>query len=137
MARPPGAMAQVRTLPTFSVRIRSLCSRTCRCCTTAARETASGAARSLTDSGPSPSRSRSALRVGSPRAWNTESTLIDPPQYLSRHLTIRTCRTTLKYVLKYCTKSKETHHGIHPQPHYQGVLRPQYVLRWLHRPNGN
>jgi hypothetical protein len=30
----PDAMAQVRTLATFSVRIRSLCSKTCRCCTT-------------------------------------------------------------------------------------------------------
>ncbi len=70
---PAGSMRQVRTLPTFSVRIRPLSSSTCRCCTTAARVMASGSARRDTEIGPWLTFCTMARRVGSPSAWKTRS----------------------------------------------------------------
>src|SRR5438132_1496926 len=69
-----GSISHVRTRPALCERTTPLCSRTCRCWTTAGSEIDSGRASSLTDAGPSSSRSIIALRFASESAWKTTST---------------------------------------------------------------
>jgi len=63
-----GLMLQVRVRPVFCDRTRPLASSTCTCWRIAARDMASGLPSSLTDAGPSLSRSTIRRRPGSARA---------------------------------------------------------------------
>src|SRR5579859_4936709 len=91
-------MVQVRVRPIFCDRTRPLDSSTCTCWTTAANDTSSGLASSLTDADPWLSRSTMRRRPGSASAWKIRSRCAT---WSSMCLSMPGARAIVKQTLQY------------------------------------